>query len=95
MIFASCKKNTEKVNFTNSKVKSIFDSRCASCHASGKSNSREWLYDPSDYNGSIKNNINDLYETVYQRKSMPKGSALSSDELSSFKSWYDAGYPAN
>ncbi len=92
---ASCNKNPKTVAFTNSAAKPIFDSKCKSCHGSGMSAQRSWLYDASDYNGSIKPYISSIYSTVYVQKSMPQGSTLTQAELSSFKAWYDAGYPAN
>lgn len=90
-----CKKSSTGVAFTNTEIKSLFDTHCASCHASGKSNSNDWFYDPSDYDGSIKGEISDLYAEVFTRRSMPIGRTLSADELSKFKAWYDRGYPAN
>jgi mono/diheme cytochrome c family protein len=93
---SSCKKTniTTKTAFTHSTMKPLFDSYCASCHASGKSDSGRWLYDPSDYTGSIQASISSIYNSVYINKTMPVGLKLSSSELNSFKSWYDAGYPA-
>jgi len=89
-----CKKSTN-IAFTNADAKPIFDKYCASCHASGKANAGDWLYDASDYDGSIKGSINDIYQTVYVRRSMPRGSSISAAELTKFKAWYDAGYPTN
>lgn len=97
-IISSCKKtttSTSKVAFTNATMKPWFDTYCASCHASGKSDSGKWLYDPADYDGSIKAEISTLYREVYTKKSMPEGTSLSTSELAKFKNWYDAGYTAN
>jgi mono/diheme cytochrome c family protein len=94
----SCTKTattTSKTAFTNATMKPWFDNYCASCHAAGKSDSGKWLYDASDYDGSIKASINSLYSSVYTRGSMPVGIQLSSSELNKFKTWYDAGYNAN
>lgn len=97
VIISACQKNdsTTKTPFTNAAVKSIFDSKCASCHAASGFNPGAWLYDPTDYNTSIKNSIKKIYETVYLEKSMPQGTSLSASDLQVFKSWYDAGYPSN
>lgn len=89
----SCKKET-KVAFTNTAAKNWFDTRCASCHASGKSNANNWLYDPSDYNTSIKGHIDHIYEQMIQYKSMPPALWQTSDSTT-FITWYNAGYPAN
>jgi hypothetical protein len=93
---SSCKKSStsSKTAFTHSTMKPWFDSYCANCHASGMSDAGKWLYDPSDYTSSIENQISSIYREVYINKSMPVGVQLSSSELNSFKSWYDAGYPA-
>jgi len=93
---SSCTKTTtsSKTAFTNATMKPWFDSYCASCHASGKSDAGKWLYDATDYNGSIQSSMSSIYRTVYINRSMPVGVQLSSSELNSFKSWYDAGYPA-
>jgi uncharacterized membrane protein len=97
VMISACQKNdsTAKTAFTNASVKPIFDTKCATCHAASGSNSGSWLYDPADYNASIKNSIQKIYETVYIKKTMPQGSSLSASELQAFKSWYDAGYPSN
>ena len=93
---SSCTKTTtsSKTAFTNATMKPWFDSYCARCHASGMSDAGKWLYDPADYTSSIENQISTIYREVYVNKSMPVGVQLSSSELNSFKSWYDAGYPA-
>jgi len=96
-LLGSCQKNasSEKIAFTNASVKPIFEAKCASCHSASGSNSGVWLYDASDYNSSIKSPISKLYRSVYTDKSMPRGTSLSASELQAFKTWYDAGYPAN
>jgi mono/diheme cytochrome c family protein len=99
MVVTSCKKTatatTTGTAFTHATMKPWFDSYCASCHASGKSDSGKWLYNPNDYENSIKASISSLYRTIYSQKSMPQGQTLSASELASFKTWYDAGYPTN
>lgn len=95
LVVNSCKKDstTSKVAFTHATVKPWFDSRCASCHGSGKANAADWLYDPSDYDGSIKAHIESLKKAVVVDQSMPQGTWLSSDS-STFMAWYNAGYPS-
>lgn len=88
----SCKK--DKTAFEHSVMKPWFDSNCNTCHGKGKSNAADWQYDASDYNKSIKANIDNLYKVVYTNKTMPQGSTLNQTELDKFKNWYDAGYPA-
>lgn len=95
----SCKKEdttsgTTTVAFEHATIKPLFDKYCASCHASGKSNANQWLYNAADYNASIKAAISNLYKSVYTNKTMPQGATLTTAELTSFKSWYDSGYPA-
>jgi cytochrome c5 len=87
----SCKK--AKVAFEHASMKPWFDTYCASCHASGKSNATAWLYDPADFNGSIKTHISHIYQEVYIKKSMPP-SGMSQTELTKFNDWYTAGYSA-
>ncbi|HAK80398.1 MAG TPA: hypothetical protein DCM71_26735 [Runella sp.] len=85
---------TTKVAFEHATAKPIFDTYCASCHASGKSNYRDWLYDPADYTTTIKGKISTIYNEVYVKKSMPEGTSMTAAQLAAFKAWYDAGYPA-
>lgn len=101
LIISSCSSSSDTVTpsttgtaFTEATMKPWFDTYCASCHASGKSNYKDWLYNPANYETSIKANISKLYSEVYTRKSMPEGTKLSTAELAKFKTWYDAGYPA-
>ncbi len=82
------------VAFEHATMKPFFDTYCSSCHASGKSNYRDWLYDASNYTTSIKANIATLHNQVYVRKSMPENTTLSTAQLAAFKAWYDAGYAA-
>ena len=97
IVFTSCKKTTTTTgtSFTNATMKPWFDNYCSNCHASGKSDSGKWLYNSNNYESSIKASINSLYSQVYTQKSMPTNKTLSASELSAFKTWFDAGYPAN
>jgi hypothetical protein len=83
------------VALTNATMKPWFDTYCASCHASGKVNQNDWLYNPANYTTSIKGSISKIYSEVYTKKSMPEGTKLTAAELAAFKAWYDSGYPAN
>jgi cytochrome c5 len=88
---SSCTKS--KVAFEHASMKPWFDNYCASCHASGKANAGKWLYDPADFNGSIKARISSIYQLVYITKSMPP-SGISQAEATKFNDWYTAGYSA-
>jgi cytochrome c5 len=85
----SCKK--AKVSFTNPGMKVWFDTYCASCHAAGKGSAAKWLYDPEDFNTSIKDQIALIYDVVYIKKSMPP-TGVTQAELTKFNDWYNAGY---
>lgn len=93
LIFIGTSCNKDNTPFTHPTMKPWFDSKCASCHAPGASAALKWKYDVSDYEGSIKDHIDHLYNVVYVDKSMPP-TALDSSSLATFKSWYDAGYSA-
>jgi mono/diheme cytochrome c family protein len=86
--------STTKVAFEHATMKPFFDTYCASCHASGKSNYKDWLYDATDYATSIKGHISTIYTEVYVRKTMPENTTLTTAQLAAFKAWYDAGYAA-
>jgi hypothetical protein len=94
IITNSCGNQVDKISFTHPTMKPWFDSKCASCHASGASAASKWKYDASDYDGSIKTHIDHIYQVVYTDKIMPPPSGLDSTNLANFKAWYDAGYPA-
>lgn len=96
LLVTSCSKDssTAKIALTNSAAKIWFDNRCASCHAAGASNASDWLYDPSDYNGSIKAHIPQIRTDVAVVKSMPNSGWNQTDSII-FITWYNAGYPAN
>jgi mono/diheme cytochrome c family protein len=86
-----CKKSTG-TGFEHAIMRPWFDKNCQSCHGSGGSNSRNWSYNPDDYESSIKKHASHIYEVVYTQKSMPPA-GLTQNELEQFKAWYDAGYP--
>lgn len=91
---AACDKTkNEKTAFAHGEMLPWFNDKCASCHGSGGSNKGSWFFNPSDYEGSIKNNISRINQVVYTFRSMPPG-GLTQSELDRFKAWYDNGYPA-
>jgi cytochrome c5 len=90
---ASMSCNKAKVAFTNPGMKPWFDAKCASCHAAGANSASHWLYDPTDFDGSIKSEIKTIYDEVYVKKSMPPG-GVTQAELTKFFDWYNAGYSA-
>lgn len=94
LLLGSCEKSSgDKTAFEHPVLKPWFDQKCASCHGGGGSNRGNWLYDPADYEGSIKDNISRINQAVYTFRSMPPGGATQA-ELDRFKAWYDSGYPA-
>ncbi len=92
---AACKKSCTKVAFTHATMKPWFDTYCASCHASGKSNAGKWLYDPADFTCTIKNNMDNIHSEVAVKKTMPPGGSMTTAELQKFIDWYNAGFPIN
>ena len=91
---ASTTTTTTTTVFEHAIMKPWFDTYCASCHATGKSNARDWLYNPANYESSIKGVITNLRSQVVTLRAMPQGISLSAAELNKFKTWYDAGFPA-
>lgn len=89
----SCGKS--KIAFTHATMKPWFDVQCTSCHASGKPNAAQWLYDPSDYAATITSHLGHLKETIHDKKSMPPPAGATTAEIQAFKVWFDAGAPAN
>ncbi|MBL7772898.1 MAG: cytochrome c [Chitinophagaceae bacterium] len=91
----SCSKKEPVVEFTNTTMRTWFDTYCKSCHQSGGSASKDWKYDAADFNNTIKKYIGDIKKEVADKKSMPEGQTLSASELQKFVDWYNAGYPVN
>jgi hypothetical protein len=93
VLFSSCKKDDVTCNGStptyNSTVKQILDSKCMSCHGSGSSDGDYSTYSklsPILTSGKFE-------EEVLTKKSMPQGSSLSSDQLSTLRCWIDNGFP--
>ncbi|MBK7959423.1 MAG: hypothetical protein IPK03_15845 [Bacteroidetes bacterium] len=93
-VLTSCSKTSSGTAFTHATMKPWFDANCASCHASGKSDAGQWLYDPSNHESSIIGHKDHLKEVVHDKKTMPPTGASVAD-INAFKTWYDAGCPAN
>lgn len=68
----------------------LFQSRCASCHAPGKSSSGIW-----NFNGyaTVTANADRIKTQVLVLKKMPLGGSLSAAELKSVQDWFDQGMP--
>ena len=94
MAIQSCKKETTKVAFNHSIKADFFDVHCKSCHQSGGPNASSWLYDPSDYEGSIKTHLTHIYEQVDGGYMPPQG-GLTIAELDAFDAWFFANGPAS
>lgn len=92
IVLSNCKKSSATA-FEHTTMKPWFDKNCKTCHGSGGRNSGDWSYNPENYETSIKNKIQQLYQEVYVNRSMPPA-GLTQAELDQFKAWYDAGYPA-
>jgi hypothetical protein len=92
-IFCATSCSKSKIALEHASMKPWFDNYCAGCHASGTANTGSWLYDPADFNGSIKANISRIYQEVYINRSMPP-SGMSQADLAKFNDWYTAGYSA-
>lgn len=87
---------TTKIALTYASVKSIFDSKCASCHASGKSDAGRWLYDATDYASSIQANKERIHTvTATTSASMSTRAGLTATEVNTLNTWYNAGSPAS
>ena len=77
--FGGCKKSSE-TDLVHATMRPWFDKNCKSCHGSGGSNRSAWLYNPDNYDGSIKKHISHIFKEVYINKSMPP-SGLSQAEM--------------
>lgn len=69
-------------------IQPLFQSRCAGCHAPGRSAAGIWTF-----NGiaSLTSNASRIKDVVLVRKSMPLGGTLSAAELKSIQDWFDQG----
>lgn len=81
----------ENVSYTNFS-KAFFESKCSSCHGTGRSASGRWTF-----NGytSVKENIARINNAVLVTKSMPIGGALTSKEIEMLDAWIKRNSPEN
>jgi hypothetical protein len=81
----------DKEALTNAVTKNWFDSNCSRCHSAGKIAEKDWLYDATDYQASIKAHLSTIYQEVVTEAVMPEDKPLSAADMTAFKKWYDAG----
>ncbi len=79
------------VSYTNFS-KALFETKCSSCHATGRSASGRWTF--SGYI-SVKDNIAKINNAVLVTKSMPLGSSLSAKEIELLDAWIKRNSPEN
>jgi hypothetical protein len=93
LLFTSCNKNKIECDGStptyNTEIKQIIEANCLSCHGAGSSNT-----DYSTY-ANLQTIINngEFESEVITRQSMPRGSSLTSNQLSKIKCWIENGYP--
>lgn len=80
--------NVTYVNF----AKALFETKCNSCHASGRSASGAWSF--SGYS-SIKDHVARINNAVLVTKTMPIGSTLSVKEIALLDAWFKRNIPEN
>ncbi len=80
-----------KVTYANF-AEGLFQSKCSSCHASGKSDAG--FFTLNGYT-SIKANAERIKQAVIVSKRMPKVGSLSATDLKSLSTWFDNGMPEN
>jgi hypothetical protein len=68
----------------------LIDTKCAFCHAPGKSGTIEWTY--TGYSSVVANAAR-IKDAVLVTKIMPLQGSLSAVELQSLKAWFDQGMP--
>jgi uncharacterized membrane protein len=71
-------------------VQPLFQSKCASCHASGASAAGMWTFNG---HASVVSKATAIKQMVLVSKTMPKGNSLSPTELASLQTWFDGGLP--
>jgi uncharacterized membrane protein len=76
-----------EVTFANF-VQPLFQTKCAGCHAPGRSSASIWTFNGIS---SISTNADRIKDAVIVRKVMPLGGSLSAEELQSLKTWFDKG----
>ena len=76
----------------NNFAKALFETKCSSCHASGRGASAKWTF--SGYS-SIKDNSTRINNVVLVTKSMPIGSSLTAKEIELLDAWIKRNTPEN
>ncbi|MGE8427117.1 MAG: c-type cytochrome [Sphingobacterium sp.] len=79
------------VSYTNFS-KALFETKCSSCHATGRSASARWTF--SGYT-SVKDNIAKINNAVLVAKSMPLGGSLTAKEIELLDAWIKRNSPEN
>ncbi|WP_333626730.1 hypothetical protein [Sphingobacterium siyangense] len=81
----------QNVSYTNFS-KALFETKCSSCHAAGRSASGRWTF--SGYT-SVKDNIAKINNAVLVTKSMPLGGSLTAKEIELLDAWIKRNSPEN
>jgi len=76
----------------NNFAKALFETKCNSCHAAGRSASSKWTF-----NGytSVKDHSTRINNVVLVTKSMPIGSSLTAKEIELLDAWIKRNTPEN
>ncbi|TDO20854.1 hypothetical protein [Pedobacter duraquae] len=72
----------------NNFVEPIFQTKCASCHATGRSAAA--IFTLNGYSSVVANAAR-IKQAVLVNKTMPMGSSLSQSDLQSLQIWFDKG----
>jgi len=77
------------VTYTNF-TEALLQTKCAGCHAAGRSASTIWTF-----NGlaSVTSNETRIRRVVLETRSMPIGNTLTAAELTSLREWFDNKMP--
>ncbi len=80
---------TEEVTYNNF-AQALFQNRCSSCHAAGKSASGAFSF--NGY-GSVVANAERIRQAVIVTRRMPPNGSLSASELQKLSKWFEEGMP--
>lgn len=70
----------------NNYVKALFETKCASCHASGGTASTHWTF--SGYN-SVRSNAAVIADVVLVKRIMPANGSLDQKQLELLDAWFN------
>lgn len=89
VLIASCTTSTSvapssTVTVDTTKISTLITQNCASCHSTKTKASEGITYD--SYADMVKG-VNDIKKTVVTRRSMPRGSSLTEEEINLIKQW--------